>query len=447
MSLLVVAALIAFIAGQSVEPKIQDPAARGKAVIDHIIAGEFAKIEDQFTAEMTAAMPSGRLAAAWAGVIQRAGALKGCDADARVVTIGDKQMVIRGCTFERGSINVQFAFDRNGKISGLAFRPPAVPEAPYVLPSYANPSSYSETPLTVGSAEWALPGILTLPNGSTPVPAFVLVHGSGPNDRDETVGPNKPFKDLALGLASRGVAVVRYDKRSKAHPGKLATVQGFTVRQEVIDDMVEAVKALRTQPRVDASRIFVLGHSLGGMLVPRIAEADRTVAGFVLLAGAAGPMEDAIVEQTRYIASADGSITPEEQQAIDNAEAVMASVRALQPSDATSDRMIFGAPASYWLDLRGYDPPLAAKAITAPMLVLQGERDYQVTMKTFARWKAALSTRKDVTFRSYPALNHLFIAGTGPSLPTEYRAVGHVAEEVIRDISTWILEQRRSEAR
>ena len=82
--------------------------------------------------------------------------------------------------------------------------------------------------------------------------------------------------------------------------------------------------------------------------------------------------------------------------------------------------MIAGAPAAYWLDLRGYDPPSAPTHVRQLMPILQGERDYQVTMDGFARWKSALSARTDVTFRSYPALNHLFIAGNGPSLPAEY---------------------------
>jgi fermentation-respiration switch protein FrsA (DUF1100 family) len=118
------------------------------------------------------------------------------------------------------------------------------------------------------------------------------------------------------------------------------------------------------------------------------------------------------------------------------------SVRALKPEDAKSGRMISGAPASYWLDLRGYDPPSAARHVKRPMLIVQGERDYQVTMEEFAKWRAALGSRRDVTFHSYASLNHVFIAGTGPSLPAEYLVSGHVAEEVVRDIATWILAPR-----
>ena len=81
--------------------------------------------------------------------------------------------------------------------------------------------------------------------------------------------------------------------------------------------------------------------------------------------------------------------------------------------------------------------------VKAPMLVLQGERDFQVTRDDFARWKSALGSRADVTLRSYPALNHLFIAGSGPASPAEYEIPGHVAEEVVTDIANWVQTARR----
>ena len=419
-----------------------DVVAQAQAVLAAVVAGDFTSVEEQFTGDMKVALPSGRLAAAWKTLLNQAGAYKSCGTNPRVSRIADKQMVITPCEFERAAIDVQFAFDSAGRISGLVFRPAASAPVPYTLPSYASPSSYAETATTIGSGQWALPATLAMPAGTTSVPAVVLVHGSGPNDRDETVGVNKPFKDVATGLASRGVAVLRYDKRTKVHGANMAALTGFTVQQEVIEDVLEAVKALRAQPRIDSARVFVLGHSLGGMLIPRIAIGDPTIAGVIVLAGAARPLEEAIVAQTRYLAAADGMISPEEQQGIDRAAALADNVRALKPDDATSGRMLSGAPASYWLDLRGYDPPSAARHVTAPMLILQGERDYQVTLEEFAKWKAALGSRRDVTFHSYATLNHLFIAGTGPSLPAEYQVPGHVAEDVIRDIATWILARR-----
>src|SRR5262249_57372826 len=121
--------------------------------------------------------------------------------------------------------------------------------------------------------------------GAGPFPGVGLAHGSGPNDRDETIAQNKPFKDLALGLASRGIAVLRYDKRTKVYPAKMAGLAGLTVKDEVVDDAIAAASMLRSQPRIDPARVFVLGHSLGGMLVPRIAAADAKLAGVIVMAG------------------------------------------------------------------------------------------------------------------------------------------------------------------
>lgn len=445
MTPLAAAALIFVTLLQTPSPAQQptpDVVSLARAALDAMAAGDFAKIERQFTDEMKAALPPGRLAAGWAGVQQQAGAFKRCGPEPRVQAIADKQMVITPCEFERATVDIQFAFDTAGRIAGMAMRPAAKPVPPYTLPPYAKPASFSEREITIGSGEWALPATLTVPAGAGRWAGVVLVHGSGPNDRDETVGANKPFKDLATGLASRGIAVLRYDKRTRVHAARLAALKEFTVKEEVVDDVLEAVKALRAQQGIDPKRVFVLGHSLGGMLIPRIASADPTIAGLIVLAGAARPLEEAIVVQTRYLANADGKISPDEETALEQAAAVADSVRSLKPEDAASGRMIFNAPASYWLDLRGYDPPSEARRVRQPMLIVQGERDYQVTMEEFARWKAAIGSRPDVTFHSYPTLNHLFIAGAGPSLPAEYQVPGHVAEDVVRDIAAWIARPR-----
>jgi uncharacterized protein len=437
MSLLVTAwlAFVTIAQAQAAPQPAVDQKPHAAAIIAAIVARDFPKIEEQFNEPMKTAWPPGRLAAAWEGLLAQAGAFKGCGSDVRVRVIADRQMVITPCEFERAKFDVQFAFDTGNRISGLVFRPAAVPYAP---PAYATPSSYAESEVTIGSGEWALPGTLTLPAGAGPFPAVVLVHGSGPNDRDETFGPNKPFKDLALGLASRGIAVLRYDKRTKVYAAKMAGVAGMTVKDETIDDALAAAAVLRAQPRIDPVRVFVLGHSLGGMLVPRIAAADPKLAGVIVMAGVARPLERVILEQTTYLANADGTVTPAEQKAIDDAQKLVDAVSALTPADAAGSTRVGNAPASYWLDLRGYDPPSAAKALKQPMLILQGERDYQVTPDEFARWKAALGDRRDVTFHVYPALNHLFIAGAGKSLPAEYDRPSHVAEDVVRDIADWV---------
>jgi hypothetical protein len=229
----------------------------------------------------------------------------------------------------------------------------------------------------------------------------VLVHGSGPNDKDETFGPNKPFRDLAWELAERGIAVLRYDKRTKVHPEQFRG--NLTVKEETVDD--------------------ALGHSLGGMLIPRIGTAHPNIAGLIVMAGTTRPLEDVIVDQMQYLG---GNVTAAKAQA--------EKVKSLKPGGPP----VAGVPASYWLDLRGYDPPEAAKQLQQPMPILQGERDYQVTMTDFAGWKMALGSRSSVTFKTYPVLNHMFIPGEGKSTPAEYEKPGRVPEDVIDDIAGWI---------
>jgi dienelactone hydrolase len=306
-------------------------------------------------------------------------------------------------------------------------------------PPYAVPASFVETDVTAGTAEWPLPATLATPVGDGPFPAVVLVHGSGAQDRDASIGPNRLFRDIAHGLASRGIVVLRHEKRFQHYESDVPSMAPFTVREEAIDDALAGVALLRQTARVDPAQVFVLGHSLGGMLAPRIAAADPDLAGLIVMAGAVRPIEQSIVEQTRYLLMADGEFTNQDREQLLAAERLVAEVRALGPDNVSATEWVGGAPPSYWLDLRGYDPPQVASRLPHAFLVLQGERDYQVTMADFARWRAALESRANVTLRSYPSLNHVFMGGEGPSLPSEYLTPGHVSPSVVDDIARWVL--------
>lgn len=315
--------------------------------------------------------------------------------------------------------------------------------AEYHPPDYVTPASFREQRVTVGAeTEWALPATLTLPAGKGPFPAVVLVHGSGPNDRDETVGSNKPFQDLAGGLASQGIAVLRYDKRTFAHRGNAAALPNLTVKEETVDDALTAVALLRHTPEIDPKRIFVLGHSLGGMLVPRIGQADRSdIAGFIVFAGATRPLEDEWVRQYEYIYGLDGQITPKEQAEIDEYKRQATRIKQLTAADASRKELLLLIPPSYWLDLKGYVPPTAALRLKQPLLILQGERDYNVTMDAFRDWQTALANRTNTSFKSYPKLDHLFLEGTGPASPTDYLKPRNIPKYVVDDIAAWIKKQ------
>jgi alpha-beta hydrolase superfamily lysophospholipase len=410
--------------------------ARAQEVVERLNSGEVEPLLPTFTDKMKAAIDANGLRRLIPGLIAQFGPFKS-QTGARFQTEGVMRVVLVSCAFERANVEIRVAFDPVDRIGGLGVRPAELTFT-YSAPAYVTPSAFRDETLIVDAGGWPLPATLTMPVGPGPFPGVVLVHGSGPNDRDVSIGPNRIFRDLAEGLASRGVAVLRYDKRTRAHADRVAPLRDFTVKEEVIDDAVAAVKKMRETPSIRADRVFVLGHSLGGMLAPRIAAADPSIAGLILLAAAVKPLEQAIVDQTRYMAMLDGKISPEEQASLDIATKLAADVRSLKPSDAPVTSPLASGPASYWLDLRGYDPPAASATLKAPMLVLQGERDYQVTMDDFAAWRRALGSRANVQLKSYPALNHLFIAGSGPSAPAEYQTPGHVDEAVVRDIAAWI---------
>jgi dienelactone hydrolase len=410
--------------------------ASAKAFVALLAERDFSNAEMLLDDTMKSLAPKEELQKIWDGVIAKAGAFKKQDGT-RTEEGGGHSAVIITCEFEKAALPIRVVFDQERRVAGL-FCAPAEMVFEYTPPGYAEPDAFHEKDVIVGTGEWALPGTLTLPVGHGSFPAVVLVHGSGPNDRDESSGPNRPFRDLAWGLASQGIAVLRYEKRTKQHGHKYGSVLRPTVKEETVDDALAAVALLRKTEEIDTNRIFVLGHSLGGTLVPRIGKADPGIAGFIVLAGAVKPLEDALLEQATYMCSLDGVVSKEEEASLEWIKELVAKIKNLKPSDVDSPAYLYGSPASYWLDLRGYNPPEAAKELKQPMLILQGERDYQVTMDNFQGWRTALSSRRNVSCRSYPELNHLFIEGIGKSAPSEYDMPGHVAEIVIDDIAGWI---------
>ena len=342
----------------------------------------------------------------------------------RATKVGDYTAVAITVRWARASLDFQVSWSKDGVVEGTFWRKAAEPAPPWQSPAYVHADAFTAVELTVGDDRWKLPATLTVPKGAGPFPAVVLVHGSGPEDRDETVGGAKVFRDLAEGLSSRGVAVLRYVKRTQQYPGECAADPDFTMNRETVDDAVRAAAVARKQARIDPARVYVLGHSQGGYLAPRIMERDPQLAGFIVMAGNVRPLEELIVDQSEYLASLNGPPTAEERAKL---EAIRKNPLAQLP-----------LPPKYLADLKDYHPDSEVKRFSIPMLILQGERDYQVTMKDFTLWKAALGGRGNVTFRTYPKLTHLFVAGEGKPSPAEYEKPGHVAEEVVDDIAKWI---------
>lgn len=396
------------------------------------MAGAFEEVEPAYTPDMKTAMTRPKSAQLRDALVEQNGPL---------VRIGNAwfegkvQAYVRyrvPLFFENAALDMRLVFDSEHRVAGMWL-------VQHTDPPPQKESPGTEVDVTVGDSHKGLPGTLTLPPGDGPFAAAILIHGSGPNDRDESVGPNKPFRDLAWGLAERGIATLRYDKRSFARRDDLMALgERLTVQEEVIDDALAGLGLLRSRSEIDAKALIVIGHSLGGTLAPRIAENTPGLAGVVVLAGSTLPLPEKMLEQTRYIFELDGAITTEEQEQLDKIAEEVSTIRAGLEGKTVPGGYHLGVPLGYYRDLESYDAPSRLAAQRVPCLVLQGTRDYQVTLEDFALWQDALAASPQACLRAFDGLDHLFRKGSGPSGPGDYDAHKPVSPEVIDCIADWI---------
>lgn len=181
-------------------------------------------------------------------------------------------------SFENGKVSLMTVFDSDGKIAGLQIAPPLPEPAPDEEFSdiHELAEGWEEKELAVHTGKFKLPAMLTVPRQKAPdsIPVLILVHGSGPNDMDETLGPNKLFKEIAAAMSHRGIAVLRYDKRTYVYGEKaFANPEEPTIEEECTDD---ALSAASLADSLGFERIFIIGHSLGAGMAPYIAASTLT---------------------------------------------------------------------------------------------------------------------------------------------------------------------------
>lgn len=271
------------------------------------------------------------------------------------------------------------------------------------------------------------PAVLCLPKSPASVPVVVMLAGSGPNDRDETIGPNKPFRDLAWGLAERGVATLRFDKRTYAFP----KFYKGTLDSESIDDGVDAVRFAATLPEVDRHRVYVLGHSLGGLAAIYVGE-RVPVAGIVLMAAGGRPMDQVIRDQVKELNA--GQPETRQLETLKLQDSIMAKVRA---GTATAQEL-GGQPPDAIRDMIVRDPVAELKKTTAPLLVLGGGKDAQTFQADFDALAAVAATRPGSASIQFPNLTHIFTPTEGPAAVRAILQPGHVPPAVIDAIASWI---------
>ena len=293
----------------------------------------------------------------------------------------------------------------------------------------------------------ALNGILTLPDEiNNPVPAIVLVHGSGPSNMDEKVGKLTPFKDLAEGLASRGIAVIRYDKRTYAHKKQFINKPDISVKEETIEDAILATELLRKDSRIDSDKIFIIGHSMGGMLAPRIDAEGGNYKGLILLAGSPRKLEEILIDQNKEVLNHVNKllqwIIKRQIKKLSSKFDIMYN---LTDEEAKKKSLMFGTPIKlyYFKEMGEHQSINYLKDLNKPMLIMQGDKDFQVSVeKDFNLYKELLKNKENVTFKLYENLNHAFVYsvyGNIMKAKKEYNVEQHICDYVIDDIATWVL--------
>lgn len=423
-------------------PAVAQPAAacqaHGQAALEAWTQGRFDLVGKYFAPVVAGKLTPEMLRQVWGQLQSQAGSFRSLGALAPR-SLGGQDVLVAMLTFSDAPLAAIIHCDAQARIDGFRVVPAASVQPVAAAPEPAIAGAVSRA-MPVPSPLGPLPGTLTLPEGKGPFPAVLLVAGSGPHDQDETIGPNKPFRDLAAGLAKAGVATLRYDKRTYAHAAQI-DAKVFTVDDEVTNDALAAARLLAQQPSIDPRRVFVLGHSLGAMLAPRIGQRDPRLAGLILLAAPARPLLEISAQQVRE----QGQRSHETAAQIAASEqAIMAEQKLLAAADPRHPPVgsFGGMPQRYWLSLHEVHQVEVAKKSSMPMLILQGGGDFQVSPTLdFSRWQQALAGRPQTDFHLYPGLSHLFMPAGKTETVADYRTPAHVDAKVIADIAAWVKAQ------
>jgi dienelactone hydrolase len=374
----------------------------------------------------------------WSAILMRCGKYEE-RMTVRTLPTGERRIVGLALHFEHAVQPVRVEIDPQGRLAGF-WLDPAEMTRPYEPPPYANPTRYEEQVVSI-PAELPLPATLTIPVGPGPHPAVVLVHAAGPLDRDSTIGVRRPFRDLALGLATRGVAVLRYDRRTLAHRA-VAPPDGWSFSSIAIDDTLAALELLRNHSQIDSQRLYVLGHGLGGIAAPHAAERDGRLAGIVIVGCGARSVLDIMLDESRYLARLDGVVSARENEQLARLTQYFTAIRAGRLADVPPTANI---PVQFLAEVHQLDVLATVGRLKTAVLVVLGGRDFQTTTEDQSLWAQALAARPQSDFKVLEDLDHTLVAGSGPASPDDYLQPGHVDAAVIDLLADWLRRPAREQ--
>lgn len=430
--------------GKAADPKLATD--RAAQIAQMLRESKFAEVISQGDAAFQAALPEYQLQQAWCQTALTLGEYREI-VDTAITSQGSDTQAVVTLGYEKGGLALTLGFDEEMLLTGLWVKPTEI-QLPAATPA-PLPDGIQEEEVTF-AADPALPlsGTLTLPKEQKePLPAVVLVHGSGQSDRNEAIGPNKPFRDIAHALAAQGIVVLRYDKRYYTYPEEGAALgSDLTLREEVLDDVAAAVQLLRADERIAAAQVFVLGHSMGGMLLPAILAEDPDLAGGISMAGSLRPLWEISYDQNQELAETIAPQLSKQQAAVleqqmQQVESDITVLRSLSASMLGNSETLLGIPVGYWRSVEKYRGDRWIDKVNQPLLILQGEEDFQVFPDTdYPLWQQTLEGRDNARCVLYPGLNHLMMPGSGRRDTGDYQFQAAVDARVTTDIADFVWE-------
>jgi dienelactone hydrolase len=403
--------------------------------LDNLNQGQFEKAQALFDDDVKSKVTPEALQAIWGQIKQQLGDLESIDGAQNKIQ-DDFQIVIIKCQFKRGEQSFQLVYNNKEKLIGF-FLAPQSNVANYKLPAYADSTAYQEKFITIKSGKHELPGMLTLPKSGSNFPVVVFVHGSGPSDMDATIGINKPFKDIAIGLAAHGIASIRYVKRTALYASEFQN-KAYTLKEEVTEDALAAINYANGLEEINKSAIYLFGHSLGGALAPRIANSTQNLKGLIFAAAPARSFATIAIEQNNYLLETSKDTSAITKKDFEENIKELQKAGNLKVGSLAPDSVVLGLPVSYWTDINNLDQINLAKKLKNKIYIIQGGNDFQVTETDLNLWKSALKKKKNVTFKLYPMLNHLFSFVNEKGTSLQYAQVGNVDEVLVNDLANWI---------
>lgn len=358
--------------------------------------------------------------------------------DIRKESLSGYNTIIIPLIFKYISIDAKVVFNTDGKIAGF-FMAPVQQEYVYKIPDYVDTTKFVEKEIKFGEENWKLPGIITVPNNKKNPPVVILVHGSGAHNKDEQIGPNFPFRDIAWGLSTAGIAVLRYDKRNFVYSSKMQNLDSLTMYEESIDDAILAGEFIKNYQEFTNSRIFLLGHSQGGYIIPEVNSLSNIFDGYISMAGLTNDFRETILRQHSYIFNLDNTIDELEKQSLNELEMKIKRLDSMNLNSYKNSELPLNLSQEYWKFILNYNIYEKIQKINKPILIMNGGKDYQVIESDFKNWKKHLSNNKNAEFIWYNDLNHLFMKSTNiKSEPSEYFIPGNIEKNVISDLIKWI---------